>query len=110
VRNLLPPVHIEQITADRSTYNATNGLPPPNVRDLAIDYTALSLVAPEKMHYKEEQDRREVVNDREVQYLNLAPKKYRFRVIASNNSGVWNKEVFRDQNSSLFVQSISVSE
>jgi signal transduction histidine kinase len=64
-------------------------------RDLAIDYTALSLVAPEKVHFKyklEGQDRewREVVNDREVQYSNLAPGTYRFRVIASNNSGVWN--------------------
>ena len=36
-------------------------------------------------------DWREVVNDRQVQYSNLAPKHYRFRVVASNNSGVWNE-------------------
>jgi signal transduction histidine kinase len=32
------------------------------------------------------------VNDREVQYTNLAPKHYRFRVLACNNSGVWNEQ------------------
>ena len=46
---LPPPVHIEQITADRKTYDASSNLRlPPLVRDLEIDYTALSLVAPEK--------------------------------------------------------------
>ncbi len=34
----------------------------------------------------------EVVNDREVQYTNLAPGTYHFRVLACNNSGVWNEE------------------
>jgi signal transduction histidine kinase len=33
-----------------------------------------------------------VVNDREVQYSNLPPRHYRFRVIACNNSGVWNEK------------------
>jgi signal transduction histidine kinase/ligand-binding sensor domain-containing protein len=99
---LPPPVRIEQIVADHKTYwqNLTGAAIlsvrlPAMTRDLAIDYTALSLVAPEKVHFKyklEGQDRewREVVNDREVQYSNLAPGTYRFRVIASNNSGVWN--------------------
>ena len=32
------------------------------------------------------------VNEREVQYSNLTPGPYRFRVIASNNSGVWNEQ------------------
>ena len=33
-----------------------------------------------------------MVNDREAQYSNLPPGPYRFRVIASNNSGVWNEQ------------------
>ena len=50
---LPPPVLIEQITADHKTYDASlaaNGrFPlPALVRDLEIDYTALTLVAPEK--------------------------------------------------------------
>ena len=40
----------------------------------------------------QDRDWREVVNDREVEYSNLAPGNYRFRVIACNNNGVWNKE------------------
>jgi signal transduction histidine kinase len=89
-------VEIEVVTADGQTYDATQGLRlPPLVRDLSIAYTALSLVAPEKVHFRyklEGQDRdwKEVVNDRRVQYSNLPPAEYRFRVTASNNSGVWN--------------------
>jgi len=97
-------VHIEQVTADRKTYwqNWSGDAPPsqlrlpPLVRDLTIDYTALSLVVPEKAHFRfklegQDQDWREVVNDREVQYSNLTPGNYTFRVTASNNSGVWNE-------------------
>ena len=61
-----------------------------------IDYTALSLAAPEKVHFRlklegQDPDWREVVNRRRVEYSNLPPGPYRFRVIASNNSGVWNE-------------------
>ena len=97
VNTLPPPVHIEQITADDKTYAARPGLHlPPLVRNVTIDYTALSFVAPEKVHFRyklegQDPDWREVVNDREVQYSNLPPRGYRFRVMASNNSGVWNE-------------------
>lgn len=99
-----PPVHIERITANRRSY--WQNLPdaavsdlrlPPRIRDLQVDYTALSLAAPEEVHFKyklegQDQNWREVVNTRQVQYSNLAPGSYRFRVIASNNSGVWNEQ------------------
>lgn len=98
---LPPPVHIEQITGDGATYDLSshhNGALrlPPRIHDLTIDYTALSLVVPEKVHFRfklEGQDRdwREVINKREVQYSNLGPGPYRFRVVACNNSGVWNE-------------------
>jgi signal transduction histidine kinase/ligand-binding sensor domain-containing protein len=96
-----PPVLIEQITADRKTYDPAsykNGYVslPARVRDLAIDYTALSFVASEKVHFRfklegQDTDWREVINSRHVEYSNLAPKHYRFLVKASNNSGVWNE-------------------
>src|SRR5262249_26715898 len=100
--NLPPPVHIEQITADHKTYDLTssseNGqMPlPPHVRDLQIDYTALSLVAPEKVlfRYKLEgwdRDWQDAGTRRQAFYSNLPPRNYTFRVIASNNSGVWNE-------------------
>jgi len=98
---LPPPVHIEQITADRKTYDATsneNGRVslPPLIRDLQIDYTALSLVAPEKNRFKVKLDGRDrewqdVGTRRQAYYTDLAPGTYRFRVMASNNSGVWNE-------------------
>ena len=101
---LPPPVHIEQIVADHKMY--WQNLPgpasssvrlPARTRDLQIDYTALSLTAPDKVHFKyklegQDPDWREVVNDRQAQYSNLPPGPYRFRVIASNNSGVWNQQ------------------
>jgi hypothetical protein len=47
-----PPVHVEQFIADHKTYDATSAGSgrlrlPPLVRDLEIDYTALSLAAPD---------------------------------------------------------------
>jgi len=91
-----PPVHIEQITADGRAYDAARGPLPPLVRDLTIDYTALSLVVPEKVRFRvklegQDEDWRELT-DRSVNYTNLAPKHYRFMVKACNNSGVWNEE------------------
>jgi len=101
--NKLPPqVHIEQVTADHKVYDVASESSgrlrlPPLVRDLAIDYTALSLAVPEKVHFRfklegQDADWREVVNERHVQYSNLSPRNYRFRVMACNNSGVWNEE------------------
>ncbi|PWU01652.1 MAG: hypothetical protein C5B51_22425, partial [Terriglobia bacterium] len=50
--NKLPPtVHIEQVIADRKTYAAGAKLPP-LVRDVEIDYTALSFVVPEKNRFR----------------------------------------------------------
>jgi signal transduction histidine kinase/ligand-binding sensor domain-containing protein len=101
---LPPPVYIEQITADRKTYwqnlsgDASASPPrlPPLVRDLTIDYTALSLVVPEKVRFRvklegSDRDWKDAGNERKAFYSNLPPRKYRFRVMACNNSGVWNE-------------------
>jgi signal transduction histidine kinase len=99
---LPPPVHVEQVTADRKAYDpsvvAIGRLRlPPQVRDLEIGYTALSLVAPEKVLFRyklEGRDRawQEAGTRRWAFYNDLPPGDYRFRVIACNNSGVWNEE------------------
>jgi len=92
-----PPVHIERISADGNSYNASDGLRLPRVaRDLTIDYTALSLAVPQKVRFRyklagQDSDWKEVVNERHVRYTNLSPGHYTFRVIACNNSGVWNE-------------------
>jgi len=97
INNVPPPVHIEQITADHRTYEASsNPRLPPLIRDLEIDYTALSLVAPEKIRFRVKLERRDpdwkdVGNERKAFYNDLPPQNYRFRVKACNNGGVWNE-------------------
>jgi ligand-binding sensor domain-containing protein/signal transduction histidine kinase len=99
--SLSPPVQVEQVIADRATYDAasfSNGQMrlPPLVRDLQIDYTALSLVAPEKVRFRYrldgyDRDWQDAGNRRQAFYTNLRPGIYTFRVIACNNNGVWNE-------------------
>jgi signal transduction histidine kinase len=100
---LPPPVQIEQVTADHKIYwdnltgdRSSNRRLPPLVRDLEIDYTALSLASPEatRFRYKLEghdPDWKDVGNERRAYYNDLPPRNYRFRVMASNNSGEWNE-------------------
>jgi ligand-binding sensor domain-containing protein/signal transduction histidine kinase/DNA-binding response OmpR family regulator len=62
-----------------------------------ISYTSLSYVSQSRNQfaYKLEgadQDWNYVGNTKSVTYVNLAPGKYTFRVIGSNNDGVWNEE------------------
>jgi len=97
LNTLPPPVHIEQVTADRITYEGTSQLHlPPLIHDLQVDFTALSLVAPEKVRFRymlegRDQDWRDAGGRRQAFYTNLSPGNYRFRVKACNNNGVWNE-------------------
>jgi signal transduction histidine kinase/ligand-binding sensor domain-containing protein len=93
-----PPVHIEQVIGDRKVYEAEGGSLrlPPLIRDLQINFTALSLVAPEKIRFRyklegRDSDWQEVTERRQVFYNDLPPGNYRFRVMACNNNGVWNE-------------------
>jgi signal transduction histidine kinase/ligand-binding sensor domain-containing protein len=98
---LPPPVHIEQVIADRETYDVQSALNgrlrlPALIRNLQIDFTALSLVAPENMRFRYklegwDSDWQDAGTRRQAVYANLPPRTYRFRVIAANNSGVWNE-------------------
>ena len=96
INTLPPPVHVEQLIADRQTY-ATRSSPrfPALTRDVQIDYTALSLMIPEKVNFRYKLEGRDTTweeagSRRQAFYTNLAPGSYRFRVIAANNDGVWN--------------------
>jgi signal transduction histidine kinase/ligand-binding sensor domain-containing protein len=96
-----PPVRIEQITADHKLYEIDTAANrnirlPPLVRDLEIDYTALSLIAPEKDRFRVklegwDPEWKDAGHERKAFYGNLPPRNYRFRVAASNNDGVWNE-------------------
>jgi signal transduction histidine kinase/ligand-binding sensor domain-containing protein len=98
---LPPPVHVEQIVADRKAYQVdfdaeSNVTLPPRVRDLQIDYTALSLVEPAKVRFRyrldgHDTDWQEPGTRRHAFYTDLGPGHYCFRVIACNNDGIWNE-------------------
>jgi len=102
VNTVPPPVRIEQIIADRKSHwenlweaAASNLRLPARIRDLEIDYTALSLAAPEKIRFRVKLEGRDAGwkdagNERKAFYTDLPPRRYTFRVIACNNSGVWN--------------------
>ena len=48
-----PPVYVEHVIADRKPYSVANGLRlPPLVRDITIEFTALSLVDPQGVHFR----------------------------------------------------------
>jgi signal transduction histidine kinase/ligand-binding sensor domain-containing protein len=95
---LPPPVHIVSLVADQKPYLVAAGLRlPPLVRDLTIEFTALSLVDPKNMRFRyrlegHDNDWQEAVDRRQASYTNLPPGNYRFRVMAANNSGVWNEQ------------------
>jgi signal transduction histidine kinase/ligand-binding sensor domain-containing protein len=101
VNKLPPPVQIEKITANGTPQEHTSDMNgrlrlPPLVRDLEINYTALSFVAPEKVRFKyrlegHDSDWVDAGTRRQAFYNDLRPRNYRFRVMACNNSGVWNE-------------------
>jgi len=89
-------VHIEGVASDGRFFAPEDFLriPPPH-RRITLDYTALSLTAPERIRFKYkldgyDQDWSDATATREAVYTNLPADKYRFRVIASNSEGVWN--------------------
>jgi signal transduction histidine kinase/ligand-binding sensor domain-containing protein len=97
LKNTLPPnIVVERVVADGVSYVPGNNFRlPPLVRSVEIDYTALSLVVPQRVRFRyllEGHDARwqDPQTRREAFYNDLRPGKYRFRVIACNNDGVWN--------------------
>jgi signal transduction histidine kinase len=95
--DVLPPVHVEKFVADRKSYEPIDGLVlSPLTRDLEIDYAALSFVNPQKVRFRYElegrdKDLQDAGTRRQAFYTDLPPGSYRFRVIASNNDGIWNE-------------------
>jgi signal transduction histidine kinase/ligand-binding sensor domain-containing protein len=94
---LPPPVVIETILADGQKYDSSSEprLPvlPSNIR---IEYTALSLTIPDRVRFRYrlegfDKEWQAAGSRRAAFYTNLPPGRYNFRVVASNNDGVWNE-------------------
>ncbi len=96
--DVVPPVQIEKVVVDHKPYEPNDKLAfPPRLRDLEIDYAALSFVNPQKVRFRYKLEGRdsawqEAGVRRQAFYTDLPPGSYRFRVIACNNDGVWNEQ------------------
>jgi signal transduction histidine kinase/ligand-binding sensor domain-containing protein/CheY-like chemotaxis protein/HPt (histidine-containing phosphotransfer) domain-containing protein len=94
--SLPPPVQIEQVTVDAVPLALTQGVEvSPGHQQWEFHYTALSLLAAQRSRFRyrlEGFDEHwvEAGNRRTAYYSHLPPGTYTFRVIASNNDGVWN--------------------
>jgi signal transduction histidine kinase len=89
---------IEQVRIDDRPVPLDGGIQlPPGTTRLDFSYAALSFVAPDKVRFKYklegfDPDWIDGGSRREAFYTNLRPGDYSFRVIASNNDGVWNEQ------------------
>jgi hypothetical protein len=95
--NLVPPVLVESVVVNNRTLPAGNDFQiDPGRHQIEFHFTALSLLIPERVQFRyklEDFDSGWVdAGSRRVAYYNnLPPGKYRFRVIASNDDGLWNE-------------------
>ena len=93
---LAPPVSIERLLVDGQDAPLHDGARlGPGIERLELHFAAMSYVAPAAVQYRyrlEGFDRewRDAGNYRKAFYTNLPPGQYSFRVVASNNDGVWN--------------------
>ena len=96
--SLPPPVLISAIATGGIRRNATSGLVlPSGASNLQIDYTAGSLSIPERVRFRYrledvDADWVDPGERRQAFYTRLGPGSYRFRVIAANDAGVWNRQ------------------
>lgn len=97
-KNMIPPpVVITALSSDDSRYLKLSDLRlSPSTAKVQIEYTALSLSVPERVHFRYklegfDKDWQYVNTRRQAYYSNLRPGAYQFRVIASNNDDVWNE-------------------
>jgi len=94
---LPPPVLIEKIIADQREISNENYFDlRPGTERVEFHYTALSFLVPERVKFKyllEGYDYEwvDAGTRRVAYYTNLPPGKYRFRVMACNNDGLWNE-------------------
>ncbi len=89
-----PPVLIEEVRANDRVAGGGAVETGPGRSRLEFSYTGLSFAAPERVRFRTlmeglESDWREVGTRRVTAYEAVPPGRYRFRVQAANNDGVW---------------------
>jgi signal transduction histidine kinase/CheY-like chemotaxis protein/ligand-binding sensor domain-containing protein len=99
VNRVPPPVFIENVLVDSTPVVPGENIVeiPANTRALSIEYTALSYIRSARVIFRYQLEGHdpqwiEAGTRRTAYYTNLKPGKYRFRVTAANDDGVWNHE------------------
>jgi signal transduction histidine kinase/CheY-like chemotaxis protein/ligand-binding sensor domain-containing protein len=94
---LVPPVVIETVVANGKSISSLGDLQLAAGTDkIEFQYTGLSLRIPARVQFKYklegyDSDWVDAGSRRVAYYTNLPPKSYRFRVVASNDDGLWNE-------------------
>jgi ligand-binding sensor domain-containing protein len=94
---LAPLVAIEGVIVNSRPYAvAAEAVAPPGPGNVELEFTGLGFIAPHKVRFRyqlEGYDREWVDAGvrRQTIYTNLPPKRYVFRVMASNRDGVWSE-------------------
>jgi signal transduction histidine kinase/ligand-binding sensor domain-containing protein len=98
LHNALPPlVQVRAVAADDVLHKPLSPVRvAPRTALVRVEYVGLSLTAAEKVRYRYrlnglDSEWRDGGKQRDAVYTNLAPGRYRFEVIASNDHGVWNE-------------------
>lgn len=95
---VVPPVVIEKILSDGNELDISNSIEcEAGSNNLEIHYAGLSYVNAEKVVFKYklegyDDEWIDAGKRRIAYYTNISPGNYTFRVIAANNSGMWNME------------------
>jgi ligand-binding sensor domain-containing protein/two-component sensor histidine kinase len=93
---VLPKVYINRLTTDTRSYTDSLVVQPGNLR-YVFNYTAISFISPSKIKFRyklSDVDPQwvDAGTKRSVEYTNLAPGKYTFSVMASNNNTDWSPQ------------------
>ena len=92
------PLHVHTISADGVAVGVRGAVRVPGgTRRLTLSYAGLSLAVPERIRFRYrlddfDRDWNGPAAAREAGYTNLGPGTYRFRLVASNPDGLWNRE------------------
>ena len=98
INKRVPTAHIERVQISGGDVSLTGPVViPPGSNDLQIHYTAINLLAPEKVRFRVllsplDRDWVDVAGRRSIRYDKLPPGDYTFHVAACNNNGVWDEK------------------
>ena len=97
INTYIPPVYINNLIVDNlSVPLEDNLIIKSDKKRFVFEFNALSYYQPEENMYKFrlvgfEKNWNEATTENSISYTNLKPGNYTFKVIASNNDGIWNE-------------------